>query len=35
MACGSTWLTGTLVQVPSEPWSAHDWQAPVQGALQQ
>jgi hypothetical protein len=32
---GSTWLTGTLVQVPSVFGSAHDWQAPPHGALQQ
>ena len=32
---GSTWLAGTLAQVPTDPESAHDWQAPVHGALQQ
>jgi hypothetical protein len=35
MPAGSTWVTGTLVQVPSEFGSAHDWQAPAQAALQQ
>ena len=34
-AVGSTWLAGTLVQVPSEFGRAHDWQAPPQGELQQ
>jgi hypothetical protein len=34
-ADGSTWLMGTLVQVPSALGSAHDWQAPAQGELQQ
>jgi hypothetical protein len=34
-AVGSTWLAGTLVQVPSEVGRAHDWQAPEQGELQQ
>ena len=34
-ADGSTWLAGTLVQVPTEPERAHDWQAPPQGELQQ
>jgi hypothetical protein len=32
---GSTWFTGTLVQVPCALGSAHDWQAPPQGELQQ
>jgi hypothetical protein len=35
MPAGSTWPTGTLVHVPSEPWSAQDWQAPLQAELQQ
>ena len=30
---GSTWLAGTLVQTPSEPGSAQDWQAPLQGGV--
>jgi hypothetical protein len=35
MPAGSALPVGTLVQVPSAPGNAHDWQEPLQAELQQ